>query len=223
MREQLIAAARGMAAAGLNRGTAGNVSARDEHDGSVGFWITPTGLAYDRLEPDHIPFMRLDGSWEGRRVPSSEWRLHRDIYAARPEAGAVLHAHSPHAVSLACVRCDIPPFHYMIARFGGDSVRCAAYATFGTQELSDAALVALRDRNACLLANHGFLLHGRDLDEALTFGIELEELCAQYWRVCQLREPVLLDAQEMARVLVRFRDYGQPRDPAMTPGGRGDA
>jgi L-fuculose-phosphate aldolase len=212
VRDQLIATARAMSAAALNRGTAGNVSARDVNGATAGFWITPTGLPYEQLEPDCIPFMRLDGSWDGRQAPSSEWRLHRDIYAARPEAGAVLHAHSPHAVSLACVRRDIPPFHYMIARFGGDSVRCAPYATFGTQELSDAALAAMQGRNACLLANHGFLLHGRNLDEALILAIELEELCAQYWRACQLRAPVLLNAEEMAAVLEKFKGYGQPHD-----------
>lgn len=201
-----------MSDAGLNRGTAGNVSARDVKGGTTGFWITPTGLPYERLEPACIPFVRLDGSWDGRQAPSSEWRLHRDIYAARPEAGSVLHAHSPHAVSLACVRWDIPPFHYMIARFGGDSVRCAPYATFGTQELSDASLAAMQGRNACLLANHGFLLHGRNLVEALILAIELEELCAQYWRACQLRQPVLLNAAEMAEVLEKFKGYGQPRD-----------
>lgn len=218
MREQLISTARAMSAAGLNRGTAGNLSARDAKGGTAGFWITPTGLPYDRLEPDHIPFMCLDGSWEGRRAPSSEWRLHRDVYAARPEAGAVLHAHSLNAVGLACVRYDIPSFHYMIARFGGDSVRCATYATFGTQELSDAALAAMQDRNACLLANHGFLLYGGDLDQALALGIELEELCAQYWRARQLSEPVLLSAAEVAIVLEKFRTYGQPRES-----GRGES
>jgi L-fuculose-phosphate aldolase len=208
VRDQIIATARAMVDAGLNRGTSGNVSARD---GTDGFWITPTGVRFERLEADAIPFMHLDGSWEGRQAPSSEWRLHRDIYASRPEAGAVLHAHSPHAVSLACVRWDIPAFHYMIARFGGDSVRCAPYATFGTQELSDGALAAMRGRNACLLANHGFLLHARDLDEGLILAIDLEELCAQYWRACQLQEPVVLTAAEMAAVQEKFKGYGQPR------------
>lgn len=210
MRERLVAAARAMAAAGLNKGTAGNLSVRDTVDSQSGFWITPTGLPPEAMSADDIPFMRLDGSWEGRRKPSSEWRFHRDLYAARPEAGAVLHAHSPYAVSLACLRRDIPPFHYMIARFGGDTVRCSAYATFGTQELSDAALAALAGRNACLLANHGMLLYGHDLDQALALGVELEELCGQYWRACQLGEPVLLSAAEMAVVVEKFRTYGQP-------------
>ena len=208
-REQLIATARRMTAAGLNRGTAGNLSLRHAEGKVPGFLITPTGMAYETLEAADIVFMRLDGTHSGRREPSSEWRFHRDLYVARPEAGAVLHAHSPFAVSLACLRRDIPPFHYMIARFGGATLRCAAYATFGTQALSDAALVAMQDRCACLLANHGMLLFGRDLDQALDLGVEFESLCEQYWRACQLGEPVLLDATEMATVLEKFGSYGQ--------------
>lgn len=213
LRAQLIAAARRMTAAGLNKGTAGNLSVRCVDQGEAGYLITPTGMAYDTLTPEDIVFMRLDGAHAGlhgnRRKPSSEWRFHRDLYAARPEAGAVLHAHSPFAVSLACLRRDIPPFHYMIARFGGDTLRCSAYATFGTQELSDAALAALEGRTACLLANHGMLVHGRDLAQALDLGVELECLCEQYWRACQLGAPVLLDATEMATVLEKFAGYGQ--------------
>ncbi len=213
LRAQLVAAARRMTAAGLNKGTAGNLSVRCVDAGEAGYLITPTGMAYDTLTPEDIVFMRLDGAHAGlhgnRRQPSSEWRFHRDLYAARPEAGAVLHAHSPFAVSLACLRRDIPPFHYMIARFGGDTLRCSAYATFGTQELSDAALAALEGRTACLLANHGMLVHGRDLAQALDLGVELECLCEQYWRACQLGAPVLLDATEMATVLEKFAGYGQ--------------
>lgn len=216
-RLSLIAAAQAMAAAGLNRGTAGNLSQRD----GAGFWITPTGMDYAALVADDIPFVHLDGQAEGRRKPSSEWRFHRDIYAHRPEAGAVLHAHSPFATSLACLRREIPPFHYMIARFGGSTVRCADYATFGSQALSDAALAALANRTACLLANHGMLVFGADLAQALAHGIELESLCEQYWRACQLGAPVLLDAEEMARVLERFAGYGQqaPAPGAMTADG----
>ena len=206
IRTELIATAQAMAAAGLNKGTAGNLSVRAED----GFWITPTGMDYAALEADDIPLVHLDGSWAGQRKPSSEWRFHRDIYRARPQAGAVLHAHSPYATSLACLRREIPPFHYMIARFGGDTVRCAAYATFGTQELSTAVLEALVERNACLLANHGMLAFAHDLKGVLALGIELEELCGQYWRACQLGAPVLLDAAEMAVVRDKFGSYGQP-------------
>ena len=212
-RQYLVATARRMTESGLNKGTAGNLSVRYKRGKADGFLITPTGMSYDKLEPEDIVFMRLDGMPAGirnnKRKPSSEWRFHRDIYAARPEAGAVLHAHSPFATSLSCLRRSIPAFHYMIARFGGDTLRCAEYATFGTQQLSDAALAAMQGRNACLLANHGMLVFGHDLDQALAFGVELEALCEQYWRACQLGEPVLLDASEMARVLVKFPGYGQ--------------
>jgi L-fuculose-phosphate aldolase len=205
LRADLIAAARALQPAGLNKGTSGNVSVRD----GDGFLITPTGIAYDSLVPDDIPRMALDGSWAGQRKPSSEWRFHRDLYATRPEAGAVLHAHSPFAVSLACLRRDIPPFHYMIARFGGDTVRCAPYAIFGSQELSTAAMRAMDGRKGCLLANHGLLVAGRDLAETFALAVELEELCEQYWRACQIGAPSLLTAAEMSAVLEQFKGYGQ--------------
>ena len=205
LRLELIATARAMQPAGLNRGTAGNVSVRN----GAGFYITPTGMPYATLQADDIPLMALDGSHQGSRKPSSEWRFHRDLYASRPEVGAVLHAHSPFAVSLACLRYDIPAFHYMIARFGGDSIRCADYAIFGSPELSTAALAAMHERKACLLANHGLLVAGRDLAEAMTLAIELEELCEQYWRACQLGQPVILSADEMTAVLAKFAGYGQ--------------
>ncbi len=204
-REQVLATARGMNAAGINRGSAGNVSARCE----CGFLITPTGLSYDEISAADIVTMTLDGGFSGARKPSSEWRFHRDIYAARPEAGAVVHAHSPFATALACMELAIPPFHYMIARFGGAEVRCAAYATFGSQELSDQALKALAGRSACLLAHHGMLVVGRDLKQALSLAVELETLCEQYWRVLQLGEPRLLPDDEMERVLEKFAAYGQ--------------
>lgn len=205
LRLEVMSAARAMNARGLNRGTAGNVSTRWRD----GFLVTPTGMVYDEMSPDDIVFVRSDGSWSGARKPSSEWRFHRDIYEAREEAGAILHAHSPFATPLACLRCEIPPFHYMIARFGGGSIRCADYATFGTQELSRNAVAALEGRCACLLANHGMLVFGRGLRHALDLAIELETLSEQYWRARQICEPVLLSDAEIVRVLERFADYGQ--------------
>jgi L-fuculose-phosphate aldolase len=204
-RTDLIATARAMQPAGLNRGTSGNVSVRC----SAGFYITPTGMPYDALAADDIPLLALDGSPQGRRKPSSEWRFHRDLYASRPEIGAVLHAHSPFAVSLACLRREIPPFHYMIARFGGDTIRCADYAIFGSPALSTAAMQAMAYRKGCLLANHGLLVAGRNLTEALALAIELEELCEQYWRACQLGQPILLTPEEMRAVQEKFAGYGQ--------------
>jgi L-fuculose-phosphate aldolase len=205
LREAVIATARAMNAHNLTRGAAGNVSARI----GEGFLVTPTGMAYDETAPADIVFMRMDGTWNGPRKPSSEWRFHRDIYASRPEAGAVLHAHSPFATALACLGADIPPFHYMIARFGGKTVRCADYATYGTQELSQNALAALEGRCACLLANHGMLAFGRDLRQALDLAVEFEALCEQYWRALQIGQPRLLSDTEMEVVLEKFRSYGQ--------------
>lgn len=209
LRQKLIATACRTLSSGLNRGIAGNLSVRAEENGEPGFLITPTGIPYAALEPADVVFMRYDGSAIGRRKPSSEWRFHRDVYVARAEAGAIVHAHSPFATTVACLRRDIPAYHYMIARFGGDTLRCSTYATFGTQQLSDAALAAMAGRSACLLANHGMLVFGRGLDHALDLAIELEALCEQYWRACQLGEPVLLDAGEMATVLEKFAHYGQ--------------
>lgn len=207
LRAQLLDAARGLAAAGLNVGTSGNASVRC----AGGMLITPTGLKAEQCAPEDMVFVDEHGAAHGKRAPSSEWPMHLDVYAHRPEAGAVLHAHSPFATALACQRLEIPPFHYMIARFGGSSVRCAAYATFGTQALSDAVQTALRGRSACLLANHGMLAFGRDPAHALDIAIELETLCEQYWRVLQLGSPVLLSDAEMTDVVERFADYGQPK------------
>jgi len=201
----VLATARAMNAAGINRGAAGNVSTRHED----GFLITPTGMGYDACVADDVVFVGLDGRVAGRRNPSSEWRFHRDIYATRPQAGAIVHAHSPFAVSLACMNCEIPPFHYMVARFGGNDVRCAEYATFGSQALSDAVLNALIGRSACLMAHHGMVVFGGDLPEALALAVEFETLCEQYWRVRQIGDPQLLDDEEMARVLEKFASYGR--------------
>ncbi len=215
-RAELLATLRAMSDAGLNVGTAGNASVRITEagvgePGSVRMLISPSGLPAERCRPQDMVEVEADGSYAGALAPSSEWKLHHDIYAAFPAAGAVLHAHSPFATALACQRLEIPPFHYMIARFGGTTVRCARYATFGTQALSDATVAALEGRNACLLANHGMVVHGRDLAHALALAIELETLCAQYWRTLQLGDPVLLSDEEMAEVIERFRWYGKPR------------
>ena len=143
--------------------------------------------------------------------------IHRDIYAAHPEAGAILHAHSPFATAIACHRRSIPAFHYMIARFGGGDIRCAPYATFGTQALSDGALEAIEGRNACLLANHGMLVFGGDLRHTLALALEFETLCEQYWRTCQIGEPTILSAAEMAEVLTLFKSYGTPQPTPAIP------
>lgn len=205
-RAALTATFHAMGAARLNTGTSGNASVRL----SDGFLITPSGIPVGHLTPDSMVLVGPDGRAEGPLAPSSEWRLHRDLYAVFPEAGAVLHAHAPFATAVACQRVDLPPFHYMVLRFGGTSVRCAEYATFGTQELSDAAVAALAGRRGCLLANHGLVVHGRDLEQALALAVELENLCEQYWRTRQLGEPVLLSADELADAERAFASYGRP-------------
>jgi L-fuculose-phosphate aldolase len=175
-----------------------------------GFLVTPTGLAYESISPEDIVAMAPDGLPTGPRAPSSEWRFHRDIYAARPEVGAVVHAHSPFATTLACLGRGVPAFHYMVAIAGGCDIRCAAYATFGTQALSDHALAALEGRKACLLANHGMIAVGAALADALALGVEVEALAEQYWRALQIGEPNLLSDAEMSVVLEKFATYGQP-------------
>ncbi len=193
-----------MNALGINRGTSGNLSVRI----AGGLLITPSGVPYDSLRPGKIVAMQIDGSHTGAWEPSSEWRLHRDIYRARENAGAVVHAHPGFATALACLRRGIPAFHYMIAVAGGSDIRCAPYATFGTQALSDGALQALDGRTACLLANHGMVCLGSDLAAALALAVEVEALAAQYWRACQLGAPKLLSKAQMAEVLDRFATYG---------------
>ncbi|MCB1889301.1 MAG: class II aldolase/adducin family protein [Rhodocyclaceae bacterium] len=202
----LLATAREMSAQGLNRGTAGNASVRLPGDAML---ITPSGLPWERCEPGDMVRLGPDDAWDGPLKPSSEWRIHRDIYRARPDATAIIHAHSPHATALACHRRPIPSFHYMIARFGGSDIRCAEYRTFGTQALSDAVLAALEGRSACLMANHGMIVIGRDLEHALALAVEFETLCQHYLLACQLGEPVILEAAEMAEVAARFAGYGQ--------------
>jgi L-fuculose-phosphate aldolase len=204
-REAIISTGRRMNASGLNQGTSGNLSLRVEG----GFLVTPTGMEYDSLRPEDIVLMRFDGSTEGTRLPSSEWRFHRDIYACRPEVHAILHTHSLHSTAVSCLRRGIPAFHYMVAAAGGSSIRCAPYATFGTEELSRHAVAALEGRRACLLANHGLITVGADLAGAFKLAVEVETLAAMYLRALQVGEPVVLDEAEMAVVLEKFRTYGQ--------------
>lgn len=207
LRQAVADAARRSVELGLNQSASGNVSVRC----GDGLLITPSGLAMVGLRVDQIVALDAEGGWEGEWRPSSEWRFHRDIYARFPEAGAVVHAHSPFAVSLACLRRGIPPFHYMVAMAGGRDIRCADYATFGTQALSDSILAALDGRRACLMANHGLVAFGADLGQALYIAAEVEALCEQYWRAALLGEPVLLSDTEMDEVIERFKDYGPRR------------
>jgi L-fuculose-phosphate aldolase len=204
LRQQLLATARAMNSQGLNQGTSGNVSVRD----GSGFLITPSALPYDRCAEEDLVWMDGAGRIEGRRKPSSEWRMHADIYRHYPQSGAILHAHSLYCTTLACLERPIPAFHYMVAVAGGDSIRCTPYATFGTQQLSNTVIEALRDRAAALLGHHGMLCYASDLDRVLALAIEVETLARIYLQALQVAEqPPVLREEEMAEVLERFKDY----------------
>jgi L-fuculose-phosphate aldolase len=207
LRQAVITACRALAQRGLSFGTSGNVSVRrDERR----FFVSPTGMPYGDLELDDISLMDIDGHWFGRRRPSSEWRFHRDVFASRNDVAAIVHTHSPKATSLACTGRGIPAFHYMVAVAGGPDIRCAPYFTFGTQELSDAAVAALEGRRACLLGNHGVIAVGANLPAAVALAGEVENLAAQYCAALAIGEVRILDDMEMRRVIEKFRTYGRP-------------
>lgn len=206
LRRKLLATAREMNRLGLNQATSGNVSVRCND----GFLITPSALPYQDCTSADIVWLDFSGQPKGeveQRKPSSEWRMHRDIYRHHPQADCILHAHSPYCSVLACLERPIPPFHYMVAVAGGDSIRCAPYATFGTQELSDKVLEALYERNAALLAHHGMICCAADLDRVLELAIEVENLARVYVLALQVTEPPLLSTEQMAAVLRRFQEY----------------
>lgn len=204
LHRQLIETAISMNVSGINRGTSGNLSVRTDS----GFLISPSGMDYSELVPEDIVAMNLDGEWGGSNPPSSEWRIHRDIYIRREDALAIVHAHPTFCATLACLGKPIPAFHYMVAVAGGKDIRCSPYATFGTQELSDQVLAALENRKACLMANHGIVCLGRDLPGALALAIEVEQLAQVYYQCLVAGEPVVLDDAEMERVLEKFKTYG---------------
>ena len=208
MREEIVKAARALDALGFMPGKSGNLSCRTPG----GFLITPSGLPYAETAPGDLVELAADGALlHGARRPSSEWRLHAAIYAARPEAAAVVHTHSPMATALSCARESIPPFHYMIALAGGHDVRCAHYATFGTEALAASCVAALEGRRAALLANHGVVAFGVSLAAARALAEEVENLARQYLalRAAEL-PPVLLTAAEMEEVAAGFADYARP-------------
>ncbi|ODT16312.1 MAG: fuculose phosphate aldolase [Mesorhizobium sp. SCN 65-12] len=206
-RASLVSGARAMDASGMNTGTTGNISLRIEG----GMLITPTGIPSPILRPEQMVTMRFDGSWDGALRPSSEWEMHAEIYKAFPEAGAVVHAHPDHCVALSCLREPMPLFHYMVAGFGGDDVRCSDYALFASSDLARAAVVALQDRSACLLANHGMIAFGKDLDTALARTVKLETLARQYLIARAAGTPVLIENSEIPAIRGRYKTYGQQK------------
>ena len=209
LRQAMVEACRTMNRIGLNQGTSGNLS----HRVGNGLLITPTSLSYDAMKPKDIVAMGFDGHAEGRRRPSSEWRFHRDILASRADAAVVLHAHATYATTLAVHGRGIPAFHYMVAVAGGADVRCAPYACFGTQELSDRALAALEGRTACLLGHHGLIVLGESLERALWRAVEVETLAKMYVHALAIGEPPHLTSSQMDEVMARFRSMGYGETP----------
>ena len=210
LREEMVETCRRMNSSGINQGTAGNLSVRAER----GFLITPSGLPYDTMKPEDIVEMDYDGTYVGRR-PSSEWRFHRDILRHRTDIDVVLHCHSVYATTLAVHHKTIPSFHYMTGVAGGTTIRCARYATFGTQALSDAAIEALEGRLACLLGQHGQISLGKSLDKALWLAVEVETISRLYVQALTLGEPPILPDDEMERVIAQMKrmSYGHGPEP----------
>jgi L-fuculose-phosphate aldolase len=203
LRQEIVERCRELNDRGINQGTSGNISARC----GEGFLISPSSFPYELMQAEHVVPMYFDGTYQkatdlesrgGPAVkPSSEWRFHLDILKARPELQAVIHAHPTYCTTLAILGLDIPPLHYMIAVAGADTIRCAPYATFGTEELSHNALEALGKANACLLANHGVIVCGGNLAGAMWLLVEVETLAQQFFNTLQVGGPKLLSAEQM--------------------------
>jgi L-fuculose-phosphate aldolase len=207
-RQSIIDACLRMNASGINQGTSGNISLRH----GDGMLITPTSTPYEAMKPEHIVYMHLDGNHDPGQRPSSEWRFHRDILKARPEVNAIVHAHPPYSTMLAIMGMEIPPVHYMVAVAGGDTIRCAPYATFGTQELSEHAVRALEGRLACLLEHHGMIAVGPSLPKAMWLAVEVETLARQYHGCLQIGTPPLLSKEEIEKVRLRMAGYGHAEE-----------
>lgn len=200
----LLNACKRLAAVGLISGTSGNVSLRL----ADGFLVTPSGIEVDKLTPDLMVKMNLAGEYDGEVKPSSEWRFHLDIYQNRIDVNTIVHTHSTYATALSTLRRKVPAFHYMVAVAGGFDIPCTGYALFGTQALSDEVVEALRNRNACLMANHGMIAVGQDDEKAIYIATEVESLCQQYMLALQVGEPTLLSDLEMDAVMLQFKGYG---------------
>jgi len=213
LREDIVANGLKLTPSGLSQGTSGNLSIRF----GGGFLITPSGVPYGEITADDVVHVDMDGHYEHSRRPSSEWRFHRDIYAARAGVHAVVHAHPPYSTALAMCRMDIPAVHYMIAVSGGDSIRCSDYYTYGTQQLSDAVVRALEGRMACLMANHGMIATGANMEQAMWRAVEVETLARQYTLAMQIGKPVMLTDAEVIQALEKFGNYGLMSKQASSP------
>ena len=191
----------------------GNVSIRAINNGIEGFFITPSGIKYELLKEEEIVFLELNKEYDFLKIfnsglnPSSEWRFHQDIYLKKRDAKAIVHAHSPHATAVSAHGKNIPAFHYMIALAGGDDIKCAEYATFGTKELSQNIIQALDKRKACLMSNHGQVAFGQNLKQAFELAEEVENICHQYINTIKLGEPKILSFSEMQKILEKIKNY----------------
>jgi L-fuculose-phosphate aldolase len=205
LRTELLEACLSMSRLGLSKGTSGNISVRC----GDGFLISPTGVAYEKIKPEHVVMMNWDATYSGDILPSSEWRFHRDVLRARPELNAVVHTHSAHATAVSMLHKDIPAIHYVIAGAGGSNIRCAPYQIFGSQELADAVVKALEGRSACLMAHHGVVAAHVSIARALALAVTVEDLAYQYLLCLQFGEPPKLSDAQMGDVLEKFKTYGQ--------------
>jgi len=211
LRTELIEACRSMNALGINKGTAGNISVRH----GDGFLISPTGIPYKDLLPEHVVAMNWDATYAGDVLPSSEWRFHRDILRARPDLNAVVHTHSTHATAVSILGKDIPAIHYSIAATGGGTIPCAPYEIFGSQALADVVVKALEGRRACLMAHHGVIAAHVSIARALALAVTVETLAQQYLLCLPFGEPPVLSESQIAEVLVKFKTYGQQGTAAL--------
>ncbi|WP_171103303.1 class II aldolase/adducin family protein [Ruegeria sp. HKCCD7255] len=204
-RKAIIAHCRALNSSGLNQGTSGNISIRHQD----GMLISPTSRPYDSLQPEDIAFVDQNGKATGKFAPSSEWHFHLDILLQRPDVNAVVHAHPTYCTTLAIMGKEIPPIHYMIAAFGGATIRCAPYEIYGTAALSKVAVAALEGRKGCLLAHHGMITVGQSIEQAFWLAGELEALARQYHGCLVLGEPPLLSDEQIEEVLEKISGYGQ--------------
>ena len=186
----------------------GNISVRAKEKGVDGFYITPSGMKYASVKIKDIVFVSLKGVFDKKKnKPSSEWRFHQDIYVNKKEAKAIVHSHSTCATAVSSHQKNIPAFHYMVAVAGGEDIKCTKYATFGSKNLSRNIIKALKNRSACLIANHGQVAFGDDLSKAFELAQEIENICHQYINALRVGIPKILSKKEMKIVLGKFKNY----------------
>ena len=213
LKKEVIKYAQKLNSTNLSPLRSGNVSIRVTHNNVEGFLLTPSGKRYENLVPEDIVFLALKEEYDNLKLfntslnPSSEWRFHQDIYLKKKEAKAIVHAHSPHATAISAHGKAIPAFHYMIALAGGDDIKCAEYATFGTTELSKNIIKALENRKACLMSNHGQVAFGVNLKQAFELAEEVENICHQYIIALKLGQPKILSFSEMQKILEKIKNY----------------